>query len=64
MKVYIWKDERWPDYGVSLHEPPNAEITEELWAWYTAVNAQYDKMQQALKEALQKGLDEQKAKVI
>ena len=64
MKVHIFKDERWPDYGILLDDPPNAEIDESLLAWYNAVNTEYGEMQQALKEALQKGLDEQKAKVI
>ena len=48
MKVDIWKDERWPDYGISV-VGSEYEISEELYARYVKVNADYDAVQDELR---------------
>lgn len=49
MKVSIWKDERYPDYGISSSNP-EIEIDDEFYAEYKKVEALYDEMQNKLEK--------------
>lgn len=54
MRVEIWRDERWPDYGISPREPnehANADIPDELYARFKAVSEAYEAVQDEI-EAL------------
>lgn len=52
MKIGIYRDERWPDYGfvpIGRGEA-DVEISEELWDQYTAANEAYNEVQRILRD--------------
>lgn len=52
MKVNIWNDERYPDYGLSREPTALIEVSDEFLAEYDAVNKAYDDMQLRLRELM------------
>ncbi len=57
MKVYIYKDERWPDYGYTVEgkDFTPAELSSEEMAFIDKAEEDYDKAQEILKAAHDKG---------
>jgi len=53
VKVYVWKDEAYPVYGIDTDEKsyrPKVEIPDELYARYIAVEKEYGKVQDELEK--------------
>ena len=52
MKVYAYRDERWPDYGLddATDQSFCVEIPDGLYRRYRAVRKQYDLMQDELEK--------------
>lgn len=52
MKVNIYKDERWPDYGMTKPRPHDRtiEISDEVYARIGAVEKAYEAIQSELAE--------------
>jgi hypothetical protein len=48
--AYIWKDERWPDYGISIRVQGPTEVPEELYQRYLKVSEEYNAVQRELKK--------------
>lgn len=54
MKVQVWKDERYPDFGLSKDPTYDiSDVSDEFWAEYQRINKLYNEMQNKL-EALYK----------
>lgn len=52
-KVIVYRDERWPDYGLSEDVavgPTQVEITEEFWQEYLKAEEAYGAMQEKLRK--------------
>lgn len=52
MKVYIWKDERYPCYGIDVDrgDDTNVKIPDGLYERYIAVEIEYNKVQDELEK--------------
>ena len=51
MKVQVWKDERYPDFGLSTDPTYDIiEVPDEFYEEYKRVNAIYDEMQDKLEK--------------
>lgn len=54
MKVYFWRDERWPDYSIADSEKWSAvhmEMSQEELDHFITIAKEYDRLQHIIDEA-------------
>lgn len=59
-RVYIYRDERWPDYGIwnDEYDDANATLTDDEYRQVQEAEAAYEAAQEILEAALARGIDE------